>query len=201
MQKKYIPISLIVFRFLLAPIIILLVYFLGEESRLPVIILMFLGLISDIIDGIIARELNVASQNLRRLDSQTDMIFWVSIGIATWMLYPELIRANKVPIIMIFIMEVLCYLISILRFGKETCTHAFLSKMFGITMLIAFTSLIGFNYAGFPFYLAIIFGLISHIDRILITLILPAWTHDVPSFYHAYLIRKGIAFKKYKLFN
>ncbi|HMR89478.1 MAG TPA: CDP-alcohol phosphatidyltransferase family protein [Saprospiraceae bacterium] len=201
MQKKYIPLSLIVFRLLLAPVIILLVYFLREESRIPVIILMYLGLISDIFDGIIARELNVASQNLRRFDSQTDMIFWVSIGVGTWMLYPDLIRDNKVSIIIIFIMEALCYLISIAKFGKETCTHAFLSKMFGVTMLIAFTSLIGFNHAGFPFYLALIFGLISHIDRILITLILPAWTHDVPSFYHAYLIRKGIPFKKNKLFN
>jgi len=67
--------------------------------------------------------------------------------------------------------------------------------------LIAFTSLIGFNHAGIPFTMAIVLGLVSHIDRILITLILPAWTHDVPSAYHAYLIRKGIDFKRNKLFN
>jgi CDP-diacylglycerol--glycerol-3-phosphate 3-phosphatidyltransferase len=28
------------------------------------------------------------------MDSQTDMIFWLSIGFATWILYPELINAN-----------------------------------------------------------------------------------------------------------
>ena len=200
-MKKYIPTSLIVFRLILAPTILGLVYFLRDDSRLTVIILMYLGLLSDIFDGIIARELNVSSQRLRRFDSQTDMIFWVSIGISTWLLYPDLIRSNRIPIITIFVMEGMCYLISIVKFGKETCTHAFLSKMFGITLLIAFTSLIGFNHAGIPFFTAIIFGLISHVDRILITLILPKWTHDIPSFYHAYLIRNGIEFKRNKLFN
>ena len=103
---------------------------------------------------------------------------------------------HSVAIITILIMEVSVYIISFLRFGRETCTHAFLSKMWGLSLLIAFTSLIGFAYAGVPFMIAIVLGLISHIDRILITLILPRWTHDVPSAYHAYLIRKGKKFKK-----
>ncbi|NGM61912.1 CDP-alcohol phosphatidyltransferase family protein [Sphingobacterium sp. SGG-5] len=200
-MKKYIPIALIIFRLILAPIILSLVYFYGKESRIIVIVLMYLGLFSDIFDGIIARELNVSSQRLRRFDSQTDMVFWVSIGISTWLLYPTLIVDNRIPILSIFILEGMCYLISIVKFGKETCTHAFLSKLWGITLVIAFTSLIGFNYAGLPFFLAVVFGIISHIDRILITLILPKWTHDIPSFYHAYLIRKGVEFKKNKLLN
>ncbi len=201
MMKKHVPISLIIFRLILAPVILSLVYFLREQSKLPVIILMYLGLVSDIFDGIIARHLNVSSQNLRRFDSQTDMIFWVSIGVSTWLLYPHLIRDNRIAIVTIFIMEGMCYVISIVKFGRETCTHALLSKMFGITLLVAFTSLIGFSHAGIPFTTAIVFGLISHVDRILITLILPKWTHDIPSFYHAYLIRNGIDFKRNKLFN
>jgi len=166
-----------------------------------VIVLMYLGVFSDIFDGIIARKLNVSSQRLRRFDSQTDMLFWVSIGISTWLLYPDLISNNRIPIIAIFILDGMCYLISIVKFGKETCTHAFLSKLWGTTLLMAFTSLIGFNHAGIPFYMAIVFRFISHIDRILITLILPKWTHDIPSFYHAYLIRKGVGFKRNKLLN
>jgi CDP-diacylglycerol--glycerol-3-phosphate 3-phosphatidyltransferase len=200
-MKRHIPKSLIIFRLILAPLIVGLVYFYNEESKMIILILMYLGLISDIMDGIIARQLNVSSANFRRFDSQTDMIFWLSIGISTWMLYPDLIRHNAIPITIIFAMEGMCYLISIIKFKRETCTHAFLSKLWGITLLIAFTSIIGFNHVGIPFLIAIVFGLISHIDRILITLILPKWTHDIPSFYHAYLIRKGIDFKRNKLLN
>jgi len=162
---------------------------------------MYLGLISDILDGIIARKQNISSEKLRRMDSQTDMVFWLSIGFSTWILYPNLISENAIVIWTILIMEVACYVISFIRFKKETCTHAFLSKLWGLTLLAAFTSLIGFNYAGIPFKLAIVMGLFSHIDRILITLILPKWTHDVPSAYHAYLIRKGIDFKRNEYLN
>lgn len=196
-----IPITLILFRLALAPVVLGLAYFVGESAKPAILVLMYLGLISDILDGIIARKQNISSAKLRRMDSQTDMIFWLSMGFVTWILYPQLIRDNAVPIWTILGMEVAVYAISILKFGKETCTHAFLSKIWGITLLIAFTSLIGFNHAGIPFFAAIVMGLISHIDRILITLILPEWTHDIPSTYHAYLIRKGIKFKRNEYLN
>ncbi len=196
-----IPIALIVFRFLLAPIILGLAYYVGETSKLFILILMYLGLISDILDGIIARKQNISSEKLRRMDSQTDMIFWLSLGFATWILFPKLISDNAFAIWIILVMEIACYAISFIKFKRETCTHAFLSKLWGISLLVAFTSLIGFNHAGIPFFIAIVMGLISHIDRILITLILPHWTHDIPSTYHAYLIRKGKDFKRNDYLN
>jgi CDP-diacylglycerol--glycerol-3-phosphate 3-phosphatidyltransferase len=157
---------------------------------------MYLGLLSDIFDGIIARKQNISTEKLRRLDSLVDLIFWISIAIGIWILNPALFHENKVSILVIFILEALCYIISFLKFGKEASTHAFLSKIWGLTLVIAFTSLIGLNYAGIPFYVSVIIGVISHIDVILIILILPEWTHDIPSAYHAYLIRKNISFKK-----
>lgn len=198
---KKLPYILIAFRFLLAPVILLLAYLIGENAKTIILVLMYLGLLSDIFDGIIARKENVSTEKMRRLDSQTDLIFWLSIGIATYKLFPYLIIENKLPIISIFIMEGLCYIISLLKFGKETCTHAFLSKIWGLNLLIAFTSLLAFEYAGWPLYLAIVMGLISHIDVILIILILPKWQHDVPSCYHAWLIRKGKEIKKNPMLN
>lgn len=67
-----IPISLILFRLLLAPIILVLAYFTGENAKMTIVVLMYLGLISDILDGIIARKQNISSEKLRRMDSQTD---------------------------------------------------------------------------------------------------------------------------------
>lgn len=196
-----IPLILIVFRLVLAPVILGLAYFLGEQSRTAIVVLMFFGLISDILDGIIARKQNISSSRLRRMDSQTDMVFWLSIGFATYFLHPDLIADNSTVIWTILGMEIACYVISFLRFGKETCTHAFLSKLWGLSLLAAFTSLIGFSHAGIPFAVAITLGLISHLDRILITLILPRWTHDVPSAYHAWLIRRGKSFKRNTYLN
>lgn len=170
---KTIPYLLIATRFCLAPIILLLAYFKGEQSRFLILSLMYFGLLTDIFDGIIARKVAVSSEKLRRLDSQTDLIFWLSLGFASYFLNAELIKNEWKGVALIFIMEALCYMISWLKFGKETCTHAFLSKMWGLSLLIAFTCLIGFQQAGWAFYLTVILGFISHIDVILIILILP----------------------------
>lgn len=196
-----IPQKLILFRFLISPLIIALAYYFGENSRMLIVFLMFLGILSDIFDGIIARKMNISSVKLRRLDSQVDLVFWLSIGISSYLLNPEIIADHKVYIVFVFLMEGLCYLTSILKFGRETCTHAFLSKIWGIALLVSFIALIGFGHGGIPLKFAVFWGLISQLDVILIILLLPKWQNDIPSFYHAYLIRKGIPFSKNKLLN
>ncbi|WBV54265.1 CDP-alcohol phosphatidyltransferase family protein [Chryseobacterium gambrini] len=198
---KTIPYLLIATRFCLAPVILLSAYFKGEESRFLILSLMYFGLLTDIFDGIIARKAGVSSEKLRRLDSQTDLIFWLSLGFAAYFLNSELIKNEWKGVALIFAMEALCYVISWLKFGKETCTHAFLSKMWGLSLLIAFTYLIGFQHAGWAFYLTVVLGFIAHIDVILIILILPKWQYDVPSSYHAWKIRKGKQRKKTIFFN
>ena len=198
---KNIPYLLIATRFLFAPIIFFLAYFNGNESRFLILTLMFLGLLTDIFDGIIARKVGVSSEKLRRLDSQVDLVFWLSLGFAAYFINPEAIKNHWQSIAFIFIMETSCYIISIIKFKKETCTHAWLSKLWGVSLLTTFTYLIGFQQAGWAFQLTIILGIISHIDVILIILILPKWQYDVPSSYHAWQIRKGKQRKKSTLFN
>lgn len=198
---KTVPYILIAVRFILAPVIMALAYLRGEESRFLILTLMYTGLLTDIFDGIIARKAGVSSEQLRRLDSQTDLVFWLSLGFASYFMAPELITNEWPGILLIFGMEALCYLVSFLKFGKETCTHAFLSKMWGLSLLIAFTYLIGFQQAGWAFYLTVALGFISHIDVILIVLLLPKWQYDVPSSYHAWKIRQGKQRKKTVFFN
>ncbi|SDJ71120.1 CDP-diacylglycerol--glycerol-3-phosphate 3-phosphatidyltransferase [Pedobacter sp. ok626] len=196
-----IPYLLILFRLLLAPVILGLGFYWGSESRFLILILMYLGLISDIFDGIIARKQGLSTEKMRRLDSQTDLIFWIAVAISCYLIYPEAISDKIYGVVLLIIMEAVCYMTSIIKFGKETCTHAFVSKMWGLTLLAAFTSLLAFGYGGWSLNVTIIVGLISHIDVLLIILLLPKWTHDVPSFYHAYLIRNGRSFKKSKYLN
>ncbi|MDQ8005860.1 MAG: CDP-alcohol phosphatidyltransferase family protein [Pedobacter sp.] len=196
-----IPYLLILFRFLLAPIVVSMSFLMREQAAYWVLSFMFLGLLSDIFDGIIARKMKIDTEKMRRMDSQTDLIFWLCIAWSCYLIYPHLIKDNLFGIIALLVMEATCYATSLLKFGKETCTHAFLSKMWGLTLLITFTSMLGFGYGGWILKFCIVLGLISQFDVILIILFLPKWAHDIPSFYHAILIRKGITFKKSKYLN
>lgn len=198
---KTIPYILILLRFLSAIAILYLGYFVGNEARIFIVILMYFGLLTDVFDGIIARKVGISSEKLRRLDSQTDLVFWLSLGFSADFLNPEIIKNHWMSIAVIFVMEALCYIISIWKFGKETCTHAWLAKLWGLSLLAAFTAIIGFQEVNWVFYLCLVLGFISHLDVILIILILPKWQFDVPSFYHALKIRNGKKLKKSVLIN
>lgn len=198
---KRVPVLFIGIRLLLGFVMIFIASSNFAYVRMILVVLMVFGLLTDIFDGIIARKVGVSSEKLRRMDSQVDLVFWLCVGWCTWLLNPEIIIEHQFAIVSIFVMEGLTYVFSILKFGKETCTHALLSKLWGVTLLIAFVSMIGFGHAGIPFFLAVFFGVIGHIDVYLIIYFLPKWTHDVRSSYHAYLIRDGKSIKRHKWFN
>ena len=200
-MKKHIPYYFILFRLALVPVILFIGYTQGESFRYVVLFLMILGLVSDIFDGIIARNIGVQTALMRRMDSQVDMLFWLSIGVYSYWIHPEIINEHIYAVRSVLCMEVLCYILAFIRFGRESAFHPILSKMWGLSLLAAFIGILGFSYGGITFYIAVVLGVISHIDRIFITLLLPKWIHDVPSSYHAYLLGKGKEIKRNKLFN
>lgn len=201
MKARHIPIGLIIFRLALAPIIIILAYAFGQLASGVILVMMYLGLLSDIFDGIIARKLNISTEKLRRLDSQIDIVFWLAIAFSTWLLYPDIISKYGISILLLLSTEGLCYVVSFVKFKKETCTHAWLSKLWGLSLITAFTGILGFGYGGTTMVICLSLGFLSHLDVILITLILRKWTHDVPSTFHAIKARNGKEIKRYKMFN
>lgn len=198
---KKLPYLLVLLRLLLGLSMVGITCFDGEPNRYILLSMLTVGLLSDIFDGIIARHVGVATALLRRLDSQVDLVFWLSAGFSIWLMNPSLIEGHMAEITTIFIMEGLTYLFSILKFGKETCTHAWLSKLWGLTLFAAMVGMLGFGYAGITFYTCFVTGIVAHLDVYLIILLLPKWEHDVPSCWHAWMIRKGVPFRKHKWFN
>jgi CDP-diacylglycerol---glycerol-3-phosphate 3-phosphatidyltransferase len=201
-MKLSIPYQLLLFRLLLGPIII----FLSCQNNIPnkkaiLVLVIFLGLLSDVFDGIIARKQGISSEKLRRADSQIDLIFWLCVAFCVWILHPQFVETHKWNIIIIFSMEALTYVFSFLKFKKETCTHAILSKLWGISLLTFFVSIIGFENGFWTLKIMTFIGVIAHLDVYLIIYFLPKWTHDVPSCYHAYLLKKGKTIKRNALFN
>jgi phosphatidylglycerophosphate synthase len=201
MTRLNIPQFLILSILLMAFSILGLAYFGGTTAKWAIVLLMLVGLLSDIFDGIIARKQALSTTTLRRMDSQVDIVFWLCIAIASYWLYPNIIKDNRFSFILLISTEALCHAVSFLRFRKETSTHAYLSKLWGLTLIVAFFILIESGQAGFWFKLSVVVGLISHADVILINLLLKKWTHDVPSAYHAWRIRKNLPIKRYRLFN
>jgi phosphatidylglycerophosphate synthase len=104
-------------------------YTFGIEARYPIVALIVLGALSEIADGILARALSVATVTMRRLDSQTDMIFGLSVLWTAWILRPQAVLSVLPLIGLLVVLEIGCYAVSFARFGRETSTHSYLSKL------------------------------------------------------------------------
>ncbi len=159
-----------------------------------------LAVLTDVFDGILARRWGVSTEQLRRLDSQIDMFYWLSLLVAFMILVPG---ANQIfwPWIgLAVIAESSLYITSLIRFGKEPCTHALLSKMWCLVLASClFYSFIFANTHWMKF--AMISGYVAQLDVLLILCILPKWQRDIPSSYHAWLLRQGKSFERNPLFN
>lgn len=173
----------------------------GEHFRVWIFALMITGLLTDIFDGIIARRLGISTVSLRKLDSIVDRFFWLMIFASCYVLYP-LYTASIVPwVCVILCCEAVVFMVSWLRFRKGPSPHNLISKVWGISVAVAFSVIILSGSSQIAFQIMVALAMLSRLDSILIYALLPAWDHDIPSFYQANLIRKGKSITRNKLFN
>ena len=198
---KRLPILLIYSRIVLGAIIIGLSLMQPSFFRAIIITLIALGLISDIFDGIIARRLGISTAKMRRMDSTVDQFFWLAVVTSCCIIAPEFFKSNLAPIIILIGLEAVCYIISFVKFRKEVATHAISSKIWTLTLLATLIQIIAVSHSVILFNVCLYLGIITRLEIISIFLIIKSWTNDVPSVYHAVLIRKGKTIKRHKLFN
>jgi phosphatidylglycerophosphate synthase len=183
-MKYKIPIILIYSGLIIGFIIISLSLSEVQNYNLYAIFLFTIGLLTDIFDGIIARRLNISSEKIRKLDSNVDQIFFISVLLATYIKCPFFFEKNVFKLSILIGLEFFCYLICYIKFRKEIA----------IQIMIQCDSVLLFNCC---FWL----GLITRFEITAIILILKKWTNDVPTFYHAFKLRQGKEIKRNKFFN
>lgn len=198
---KKLPLFLIYSRLFLSLIIVLLALLQWPYYRIVMAILVVIGLLTDIFDGIIARQLRISDQLLRRLDSSIDQVFWIAVLAATCICCPEFLKNNYLQLIIILGAEALTYGISFIKFKKEVALHAITSKIWTLTILATIIQVILTCESSFLFQLCFYTGIVTRLEIVLILLILKRWQNDVPSIFHAVQLRKGKEIKRNKLFN
>jgi phosphatidylglycerophosphate synthase len=152
--------------------------------------LLVFGVLSDIYDGVIARHFGVATAALRRFDSAADTVFYVSAAICVWRLHPEAILDNRWLLVAVVGTLLLNHTVEYLKFGREAAYHAWTAKAWGLALSVSLIMLFAAGDARYvPISLAI--GIVSHLENLCITLVLPRWQHDVKSLYYAMAIRRS----------
>ncbi|MEO7101790.1 MAG: CDP-alcohol phosphatidyltransferase family protein [Gemmatimonadaceae bacterium] len=184
---RRVPIALTLLRALLAPVVVLLAIY--YPSRPAFGVCLTIAILSDIFDGILARRMNVATPNLRRLDSITDTAFYVCTAFAIWYLYPAVISQHIVSLAALVSLEAVRYIFDFYKFGREASYHMWSSKLWGIALFVGIFSLLVLGSSGITFSAAIYLGIIADIEGLAISVIINEWESDIPTFVHAYRLR------------
>ena len=200
-MMKHLPKTLIYSRLFIGILILLLSALRIDNYKTIAVILFAVGLLTDIFDGIIARHLKISTQNLRRLDSTIDQIFFIMVALATFIECPHFFYANKMKLIILSGIEGLTYLICFMKFKKEIATHTISSKIWTLILFATLIQIMTTCNSTTLFQICFYVGFITRLEIIGIILILRNWTKDVPGIYQAVLLRQGKAIKRHKLFN
>lgn len=177
-----IPNSLSLFRIIAAPFLLLTGWF---EMPTLFFILFGLMLVSDALDGIIARMLDQTSELGARLDSYGDILTYLSTPIAVWWLWPDIVKEEFYYIIAAVAIYILPAVFALLKFGKLASYHTWITKISAVLMSAGVVMLLGYEN-NFLFHIAIYVLVIEMVENIMITIILPKQKSNIHSIWHVW---------------
>lgn len=157
--------------------------------------LLLLAVASDFFDGVIARRLGIDTEWLRRADSLVDTIFYVFVLLLAAVRYPGLFKDYWPGMAMIALLEVTRFVFDHVKFKKQAAYHMWSAKLWGLALLLGFSELFLTGQGGIFFAAAIVTGILTDLEGLAASCVLPEWRHDVPSLFHAFAIRRSVARK------
>lgn len=167
------------------------VMLLATGFKMPNVFLGAFGvsLITDFLDGYLARRLHQESKLGAILDTCGDVTMYIAAALGGWFLWPDLMRQEAVFVIMALSFVFVSALLSLLKHRKlpsyHTWTTKFASAAIGVSLLIMYL-----DWSAIPFRLSVVALIISSLEEMAITLILPSWRPDVRSIFAAVQYRR-----------
>lgn len=187
--KNKIPELLIYSRLAIAWIMLIIGLLNPLWAKTVISILLVVGLLTDVLDGIIARHLKISTAHLRQLDTKIDRIFWLSALFTLMLIHPAFLIEHWIGLSILLLLELSAWVIGKIKFRNSISFHSLLSKFWAISILITFIDVLPDGKANFSFSITFWYGLLAQIDIIFIAFILPEFQCDIPSSWHASKIR------------
>ena len=184
-----VPNLLSIFRVVCAPALLVVAWAGAQGTFLT---LFGLGLLSDVMDGVLARRLGQESDFGARLDQWADFALWITLPLGAWWLWPEILRREAPYVALGLLCLLLPAAIAYAKYLAVPGYHTWTAKLDSVLMGIGVPLLLIFDLA-WPFRVAVLLMLVSAIDEIAITFLLPGCRNDVRSAFHALRLRRSPA--------
>ncbi len=140
---------------------------------------------TDILDGYLARRFNLVSELGAQLDSWGDFLVYITMAIAAWLLWPDILLREKTYVIVIISCFTLPVLVGLIKFRTWTSYHTTSAKLAVVLTIVGYFLLFT-GLLDWPYKVAVVFCLYAAIEQILITLLCnEERVVDVKSIWHA----------------
>lgn len=175
-------------RIFMAPVLLLLAY--HGHAAIYLIAVLF-TLFTDVLDGFLARHLNMITELGSHLDSWGDFIIYTTLAISAWWLWPEVIKQEFIYVLIIIISFTLPVLIGLIKFHTLTSYHTWSVKLAVFITVVSYM-VVFLDWLRWPLYFAAAISAIAAIEEILITFTMKHQHADIRSIWHAMKYSKNL---------
>lgn len=187
-MKRSIPWLMIFVRAAFGPGIILAER--AHSSGLVLAVIILIGLVDDVLDGMVARRWNTDTPHLRLADSIADTIFYLGAAVALWYRSPQILRENAWLLLALFSLEAFRYLFDFIKYRRGASYHSYLAKAWGLVLAAALVG--AFLGAAWLVRTAILLGIVVNLEGLTMSLLLPRWQNDVKTLPAAMRLRRAM---------
>jgi len=168
------------FRLITAPFLLYLAWT-GHPNLF--LALLAVSLLSDSIDGFVARRLNQASELGTKLDSWGDLATYLTVPLCAWWLWPEILKREAFFVGLVIGAYMIPLMAGFVKFQRLPSYHTWAAKTAAVLMSFAAFILFVVDIA-WPFKCAAIVQALVAYEEVAITLRLSKLESNVRSFWH-----------------
>jgi cardiolipin synthase len=175
-----IPNILSLYRILVFPFILWLIYS-GNQKLFALFIT--ISLVTDLLDGLIARVFHMQTKIGALLDSWADTGTYVLAFLAIYLFKWEEVRPHSMMFILFGSIMALSYIIVFFKFKGLIGLHTYMFKITGYVQGAFIISLFLWGFYLIPYYICLVWGSLACLEEIIIILILKEPRSNVKGLY------------------
>ena len=168
------------YRLLVDPLIL---YFIIADKEKLFAIFLIINLLSDALDGFLARKLKQETEIGAKLDAFADNFTYVLAFIGIFVFRMEEIRPHMVSFIFMISMLVSTVIVSLIKFRKFPTYHLYTTKAGGYIEGGFFICLFTIGFITPWYYLVVAWAVMGAIECIIINLLIPEMRSDIKGLY------------------
>lgn len=179
------------YRLVIDPVIL---YFIISGNERLFAIFLIINLLSDALDGFIARRLKQETEIGAKLDGFADNFTYVLAFIGIFVFKMDDIRPHLVSFIIMITMLVSTVIVSLIKFRKFPTYHLYTTKAGGYIEGGFFITLFTIGFIPLFYYFMLAWAIMGAVECIAINLLIPEMRSDIKGLY--WVVKEKMAIKK-----